>query len=52
MKTPIDQLAIEERKAYFKKWRYENKDKVKRHNDLYWQRRAERKHEELVKGVK
>lgn len=40
MQKTIDQLASEERKAYFKKWRAENKDKVKRHNSNYWEKRA------------
>ena len=39
----VEQLAAEERKAYFKKWRAENKDKVKKHNATYWQKRALKK---------
>lgn len=40
MVKTLKQLAIEERKAYFKKWRSENKDKVKKHNATYWEKRV------------
>jgi hypothetical protein len=43
MKQSIEQLAAEERREYFRQWRAANKDKVKRHNQAYWQRRAEKK---------
>lgn len=39
----IDELARTERLAYFKAWRAANKDKVKRHNDNYWRKKAESK---------
>lgn len=52
MKPTIEQIAIEERKAYFKKWRSENKEKVKKHNANYWIRRAERKIRNQEKEVK
>ena len=43
MKQNIEQLATEERREYFKKWRAENKDKVKKHSAAYWKRRAEKR---------
>ena len=39
---PIDDLARIERLAYFKAWRAANKDKVRRHNENYWRKRAEK----------
>ena len=39
----IDELAKEERLAYYKAWRAANPDKVKRQNKNYWRKRAERK---------
>ncbi|MDD4592240.1 MAG: hypothetical protein PHG06_17710 [Parabacteroides sp.] len=42
MKKTINQLAAEERRKYHRQWRAANKDKVKRHNDTYWKRRAEK----------
>ena len=41
-KKTIEELAREERLAYFREWRANNKDKVKQHQATYWQRRAER----------
>ena len=38
-----DELARNERLAYFREWRAKNKDKVKKHNDTYWKKRAEKK---------
>ena len=35
-----NQAAIEARRAYQKEWRAKNKDKVKKHNENYWLRRA------------
>jgi len=43
MSKSIEELAKEERRAYFRKWRAENKDKVKKHNANYWRRRAEKR---------
>lgn len=34
------QLAIEAKRAYMKKWRAENKDKVKQYNEKYWLKQA------------
>ena len=39
----IEEIAREERLAYFREWRANNKDKVKMHNQKYWQNRAKRK---------
>lgn len=33
--------AKEARKKYQKKWRAQNKDKVRQYNERYWQKRAE-----------
>ena len=38
----VEEIAREERLAYFREWRANNKDKVKQHQATYWQRRAER----------
>ena len=38
--TKLDELAKAERRAYFKAWRAKNKDKVRVHNQRYWQKRA------------
>ena len=45
----IDELVIQERREYFRKWREANKDKVRAHNEAYWQRRAEKRLEEQQK---
>lgn len=42
----IEELALEERRAYFREWRANNKDKVKKHNAAYWEKRAKRRLEE------
>ena len=38
----IEEIAREERLAYFREWRANNKDKVKKHNATYWEKRAKR----------
>lgn len=43
MKKTIEQLAAEEKREYFRKWRAANKDKTKKHNADYWKRKAEQK---------
>ncbi|TCL44458.1 hypothetical protein [Harryflintia acetispora] len=45
----IEKLAKEERNAYFRRWRAENKDKVRAINMRYWEKRAEAKFEKKVK---
>ena len=42
----LEELALEERRAYFREWRANNKDKVKKHNATYWEKRAKRRLEE------
>ena len=44
----IEEIAREERLAYFREWRANNKDKVKKHNATYWQNRAKRRLAERV----
>ena len=39
----IEEIAREERLAYFREWRAKNKDKVKQHNATYWLKRAKRR---------
>lgn len=41
--SELEEKARQERKAYMKKWRAENKDKVKKHQQTYWQRKAQKK---------
>lgn len=42
-KKSIDEIAREERLAYFKNWRANNKNKVKKHNENYWRKKAEQR---------
>lgn len=30
------------KKAYYKEWRKNNKDKVKKHNETFWKKQAEK----------
>lgn len=39
----IKELARNERLEYFRRWRAANKDKVKKHNDNYWRKQAEKR---------
>ena len=39
----LEELARFERLDYFKQWRAANKDKVKRHKENYWRKKAEQK---------
>jgi len=53
--TQLDELAKEERRAYFKAWRAANPEKVKQQNQNYWRKRADRKLQEqkaIAEGVK
>ena len=36
----LKEAVLKERRAYYRKWRKENPDKVKRHNENYWRKRA------------
>ena len=33
---------IEARKEYYKNWRKKNKDKIKKHNETFWKKQAEK----------
>lgn len=44
--TNLEQLMVEERRAYFKEWRKNNKERVKQHNQNYWKRRVEKRLQE------
>jgi hypothetical protein len=37
----IDDLAKKMKSDYQKRWRLNNKDRVKKHNSNYWRKRAE-----------
>ena len=50
MKKSVEELIAEERKAYFKEWRAKNKDKVKKHIENYWRKRAEKLKESEENG--
>lgn len=52
MEKTIKQLANEERRVYLKKWRSENKDKVKKYNANHWENVALKKLNDQSKGVK
>ena len=39
-----------EKREYFKNWRRNNKDKVKIHNDRYWEKRAAKNQKVIQKG--
>ena len=46
-KKQIEEEAIEQRRAYYRKWRKENRNKVREYNRRYWEHKAEsalRKH--------
>lgn len=36
----LKDLAAEERRAYYRKWRAKNTDKVRKHNENYWKKRV------------
>lgn len=39
----LEQAAANERKAYMRKWRAANKDKIKKHQENYWLKKAQEK---------
>jgi uncharacterized short protein YbdD (DUF466 family) len=39
----LEAAAQEEKREYFRKWRKNNPDKVKKHNENYWRKRAEKR---------
>ena len=42
MDAEKNKAAVDARNAYARKWRAENKDKVRANNERYWMRRAEK----------
>ncbi|MBM7834993.1 hypothetical protein [Clostridium sardiniense] len=36
----MEDKAREKRNAYYREWRKKNKDKVKKYNDTYWERKV------------
>ena len=36
----LKEAVLKERRAYYRKWRKDNPDKVRRHNENYWRKRA------------
>lgn len=42
-KKTLEAVAKEERLKYFREWRRKNKEKVKRHNKNYWEKKAKEK---------
>jgi hypothetical protein len=44
-KSELEEKAREEQRAYMRKWRAANKDKVRKHQRTYWQRKAQKKAE-------
>lgn len=49
-KPTIEELVLQERKAYFKDWRARNKDKVRKNNQNYWKKRVEKRLKESEKN--
>ena len=47
----VEEIAREERLAYFREWRAKNKDKVKKHNATYWLKRAKRRLAESEENI-
>ena len=41
-KKKKDISNIEARKEYYKNWRKKNKDKIKKHNETFWKKQAEK----------
>lgn len=46
----MNDKAREERNAYLREWRKKNKDKVKKYNEAYWERKANK--EEDMRDVR
>jgi uncharacterized short protein YbdD (DUF466 family) len=45
----LEAVAQEEKREYFRQWRKNNPDKVKKHNENYWRKRAEKRLEAEAK---
>jgi hypothetical protein len=52
MKQSIEEMAAEARREYFRKWRAENKDKVRKHNQNYWRKKAMQRLVNQSRGTK
>ena len=46
----MDTMALEMRREYLRNWRAANKDKVKRYNAAYWERKAQERKKEQDSG--
>lgn len=42
----MEQRALELRREYLRKWRAANKDKVKKYNVTYWEKKAQERKKE------
>lgn len=45
MGKTLEELAVEERRAYYREWYANHRDQVKAGNAEYWKRRAKKKQE-------
>ena len=45
----LEAAIQEEKREYIRRWRKNNPDKVKRHNENYWRKRAEKRLEAEAK---
>jgi hypothetical protein len=45
----LEAAAREEKREYFRQWRRNNPDKVRKHNENYWRKRAEKRLEAKAK---
>ena len=50
MNRNLEEAVKEERRTYFREWRAKNPEKVKRYNEGYWRRRAQRNADKKVEG--
>jgi hypothetical protein len=48
----FEKLIKKERQAYFRAWRAANPEKVKRHNQNYWAKRAQKRLEQQAEEGK
>ncbi len=44
-KQDLERIAKEERNAYYREYRRQNKEKIKQHQKKYWERKAAQKQE-------
>lgn len=47
----LEAAAREEKREYFRQWRRNNPDKVRKHNENYWRKRAEKRLEAEAKDT-